>query len=444
MAGGPIGDPMRTRALRYGVVGAAAVLVICLGLGGLAAGGLLAPQPPQPAPSAAVAQPSGTVAHSTPSPAAVQSSAPASPSATPASSWTSVTRTKPILGGEIFGGDGNQYIMAATAYGNGFVAVGEDCCGKVDTVTGTVWTTPDGRSWTRIEPKDVFGEAEIDQVAASGNRLVAVGTSRANSQAPSPETLVWVSDDGLTWRRADPAGQAFTAAFRPAGIAGGPSGFVAWGQSASGEPHVAVSVDGETWTDAGFAGAYPATIVDGVSPWRGGWVALGSQAVKQPAGVGASTPGPARAWYSADGVLWSAASVDGFALGRPLAGSGGLLAFGATSACGACIGPATLWRSDDGRSWQSIGKDLLTNRSYAADGARMARLTMDVNAPADKDESLEVSLDGIDWTTLAMGLPGEQHLGLAVGVNGILLLEPTYKSGATDQADAGVWYLPAQ
>lgn len=95
----------------------------------------------------------------------------------PTPAWTSVARTRPILGGELFGGDGNQYIFAVTGYRDGFVAVGEDCCGKVDTVTGVVWPSPDGASWTRVEPIDVFAEAEVDQVGASGGRLVAGGAA---------------------------------------------------------------------------------------------------------------------------------------------------------------------------------------------------------------------------------------------------------------------------
>jgi len=74
----------------------------------------------------------------------------------------------------------------------------------------------------------------------------------------------------------------------------------------------------------------------------------------------------------------------------------------------------------------------------------LVRIGMDVNAPADRNESLDVSLDGAQWTSLATGLAGEQHLGLAVGSSGILLLEPVVKDGATDQVDAGVWYLPAK
>jgi len=84
------------------------------------------------------------------------------------------------------------------------------------------------------------------------------------------------------------------------------------------------------------------------------------------------------------------------------------------------------------------------NLNYAADGVHIARLGIDVNAPAGRDEALDVSPDGVHWTSLAKGMAGEQHLGVAVGSKGVLLLEPVDKGGATDQVDAGVWYLPAQ
>jgi hypothetical protein len=362
----------------------------------------------------------------------------------PLDPWTSVTRTKPILGGEVFGGDGNQYMFDVTGYRYGFVAVGEDCCGALDEVVGVVWSSPDGISWARIEPRDVFAAAEVDHVATSGSRIVAFGTSHAEPQSAEPETLVWLSDDGLSWRRSDVAGSSLTSSFRPAGVAGGPSGFLAWGLSPSGIQHVAVSADGETWTDVGFADAFPGTVVGGIAPWREGWAAVGSEAVEQGPDLGAEV-GRAAAWYSADGVQWSPASADGLALERPLAGAYGLLAIGAGSECRACVGPPMLWHSDDGRSWQSIGLDLNgVNRSYAADGVHIVRLTMDPDEPARGKAALAASLDGASWNSLATGLAGGQLLRPAVGPKGILLIEPVYKDSATDQVDASMWYLPAK
>lgn len=421
-----------------------AAIVVVMALAGACSASTASPPIGTPTARPAAASPASPAASSsTLDAAAATPTASVAPSPTQVVAWTAVTRTKPILGGQVFGGDGNQYLIAVTGYQDGFVAVGEDCCGKADAVVGAVWASPDGTSWTRIEPVDVFGASVVEQVAASGSRLVAIGTSRAQPQGADPKTLVWLSGDGLAWRRSDAASAYFTASFRPAGIAGGPAGFIAWGESPSGQQHVAFSADGEDWTDVGFADAYPGTLVGGISPWRGGWAAAGSQRVKQPAGIGASTPGPARAWFSADGVNWSPGTADGLAIGAPLAGADGLLALGAASKCGACIGPDLLWHSGDGRVWLPLGPDKM-NRRYAADGTRVVRLTIDVDAPANADETLETSLDGVHWTTLAKGLPGEQHLGVAVGDNGVLLLEPQYRQGATDQVDGGVWYLPAR
>jgi len=425
------------RNRRLGAAVAALLLVVACG----------APTPSAPVTAASVVpSASGSTIAIVP-PATGTPGAEASPTTEPSpgpAAWASVTRTRQVVGGKLFGGDGNQYMFAATGYRDGFVAVGEDCCGAVDTVTGAVWTSPDGTSWSRIESKDVFGSAEVDHVAASGRRIVAFGQSRADPQA-RPQTLVWVSDDGLAWRRSDAAALVFNGSFRPTGVVGGALGFIAWGESPSRAVHVEVSADGESWTDAGFADADSQARLGGIASWRGGWVAVGGKATGQDPATGAVKVGRAEAWYSADGAHWSPGSADGFGLGQVYAGADGLLALGGDgSGCTACLpGPGVVWHSDDGRSWRPVGPDPFPEANYATDGVHIARISIDVNAPASRDETLAVSLDGAHWTTLATGLAGEQHLGLAVGSRGILLLEPAYKDGAKDQVDAGVWYLSA-
>ena len=171
-------------------------------------------------------------------------------------------------------------------------------------------------------------------------------------------------------------------------------------------------------------------MVGGISPWRDGWVAVGSEAVDQVFAVGR-----AKAWYSMDAAQWSEATVDGFALGQVVAGADGLLAVGAPSGCGGCVGPRALWRSDDGRSWASIGPDSAYG-GFATNGVHIVRL--------GQDGTLDDSLDGVHWTSLAKSLPGKEHLGHSVGSRGILLLEQG-PGGTTrrDQTDGGVRYLPA-
>lgn len=64
--------------------------------------------------------------------------------------WTAISPVAPILGGDQFGGPGNQYTFDAVAYLTGFVLVGEDFRSDSD-VRGRIWPSSDGKSWNAIE-----------------------------------------------------------------------------------------------------------------------------------------------------------------------------------------------------------------------------------------------------------------------------------------------------
>jgi hypothetical protein len=85
-----------------------------------------------------------------------------------------------------------------TVGGPGFVAVGS----ADDGGSAAVWTSTDGERWTRVPDGTGFGggglRIAIASVAAGPHDLVAVG-SRDDAGNGSP--TVWVSSDGITWRR---------------------------------------------------------------------------------------------------------------------------------------------------------------------------------------------------------------------------------------------------
>ncbi|MCP3974649.1 MAG: hypothetical protein GY720_09165 [bacterium] len=128
------------------------------------------------------------------------------------SSWTQ------LGGGDAVFGDGE--VVEVTAGGPGLVAVGS-----------AVWTSPEGRDWTRVTHDEATSISEMADVVTGGPGLVAVGDH------------VWTSPDGLSWTRAaDVEGQM------SAVTVGGP-GFVAVGQSEGGAGGaIWTSTDGTTWT----------------------------------------------------------------------------------------------------------------------------------------------------------------------------------------------------
>jgi hypothetical protein len=349
--------------------------------------------------------------------------------------WTGISASTPILGGEEFGGPGNQYTFDAVAFGMGFVVVGEDFRSDGD-VRGRVWHSGDGTAWSAInEPADAFANSELDHVATTGLRLVAIGSSRDGGQNARPRPLVWLSDDGTTWRRSE-LGTAAFAAMSVGGIAGGQDGFVEWGAGGAGQAEILASSDGEHWTVSGFSGDFSNASISDVTDAGGLWVAVGTERAGVP-----QTGGPARAakaWFSADGLHWSAAAIDGPALGRVFAGTAGFLATGGAT-CGSCVGPGNLWHSETGTSWRLIGPEPADNASYAAAGGRIVRLST-LNSI-----SLAASTDGLVWTALASNLALHSEYGaFAIGQQGVVLLEnPEVNGGESDQVDAGVWYLPA-
>lgn len=109
--------------------------------------------------------------------------------------WTRVTHDEGV-----FGGGGNQGMRSVVVGGPGLVAVGSDnlTLGTGDLPvypSATVWTSPDGVTWTRVpHDENVFGGPGYQQmrsVAVGGPGLVAVGSddgtvSRAQPYGPPP------------------------------------------------------------------------------------------------------------------------------------------------------------------------------------------------------------------------------------------------------------------
>jgi serine/threonine-protein kinase len=160
----------------------------------------------------------------------------------------------------------DAYAWNAIAYGDAVVAVGQ-ATGPGGSSDAAVWLLRDG-AWTRVDPAtfDVPGSQYLRDVTVDPDtdRLVAVGTDRDVDDA-----VVWTSEDGSTWQRADPLpGGAHQGLSSILFMSGTPGSFIAggWNGAAEAEKDAAVwySRDGIRWSlersgnlalDLGGAGA---------------------------------------------------------------------------------------------------------------------------------------------------------------------------------------------
>jgi hypothetical protein len=159
----------------------------------------------------------------------------------------------PVPGGSEPAGAPGSQVLAVTAAGTGFVAVGS--AGN----TPVAWTSRNGSAWgfTALSVPAGAAGATLTQVTAVGTRAVAVGYAWRAGSAPVPFTAT-SADGGRTWREARlpaPRGTAVVTALTAAG-----HGFVAVG--AGGPPGRPVmlawwSSDGLSWQDGVPAGGGP-------------------------------------------------------------------------------------------------------------------------------------------------------------------------------------------
>jgi hypothetical protein len=161
------------------------------------------------------------------------------------------------------GDTGSWVFIGAVVEGPaGLLAVGRNpaaMCGGPATV-GAMWTSPDGLTWTRVQPPSDFVAASIYTVDAGSAGYIATGTLK-DGVTPA----VWISADGRSWGRTTlpkpPSGSilvdgatAFAGGYVISGaqrldIGCGMSEFV---------PTLWWSPNGKSWTSGNLSGAMPA------------------------------------------------------------------------------------------------------------------------------------------------------------------------------------------
>ncbi len=275
-------------------------------------------------------------------------------------------------------------VSAITATADGYVAVGSEQVGFVD--MAALWSTSDGQTWERIDLGsaalgDLAGERDdwvppgfrIEDVAAAGNRIVAVGSESRDGVAPTS----WTSTGDGEWQRiALPVEvPGFVSA---TSIVSTSTGFVVLGSDNrdlnNGSTNlipVWLSADGINWSAVANPGFEAGDIVSDIETFDDRVIAVGTSG-------GFSEP-RAAAWVSDDaGQTWTEATLPEPPADRPVtqivdvaAGPEGVVAIGHQAINGDTSwgqqgedGPRTLgdqqdiivWSTLDGTKWEQASE----------------------------------------------------------------------------------------
>ena len=262
--------------------------------------------------------------------------------------------------------------------GPGLIAVGavKDSTVVRDVDVGlsdaAVWVSADGLNWEKVGDPDVFGGVPtesgndknqvIQDVAAGPGGYVAVGgVSRDTGDVDPP---IWFSPDGFEWERITGYGETF-AATDFASVVADDTGFVAFGNQVWRSP------DGRTWTRIDQEGLFPIDAGPVITTGSGYAVAGVENVVRVP------PEGEGRYWgdpyvaMSSDGVTWTKSSLlDELGWAWELGLVGDRFVVSVEDASG-----WALWASDDGESWERLSNITGRGRNHyplapVADGDR--------------------------------------------------------------------------
>jgi hypothetical protein len=230
-----------------------------------------------------------------------------------------------------------------------------------------IWSSPDGRTWTeQVSAKTMFGTSPVgmvDGLAPCGSGAVLVYEQQDGTIEGG-----W-SKDGVSWHLGTlPASLVGTDGVRS--VAGGRAGALA----TTGDGRLLISTDCQTWSRVSLPGASGSrATVAGAALLGNRFVAVGytdkAAAIAPPGGQLAAfryadlrplTTMPL-AWWSDDGSTWhqglvpDATPSTGFGTIDGVSGEA-LVAWMTTP--GYTPGVTSLWRSTDGKAWESISGPL--------------------------------------------------------------------------------------
>jgi hypothetical protein len=213
-------------------------------------------------------------------------------------SWTTV---RSALGSCCGSGVGVGYIGLAHGRSAGFVLAGGAYALPASggsLIGAAIATSPDGLAWHLASPSDpALRLGSIGGVVDGPAGLVAIGATRASptTQDPYPTPSVWTSPDGTTWTRSFLSTASQDAVFLN-DVAASPTLYVAAGRDGS-SAATWVSSDGRSWRESPASPSLADGTVHRVV-WLGdAFVAIGQSRF--------GDVGDGLAWVSTDGLSWT-------------------------------------------------------------------------------------------------------------------------------------------
>ena len=194
--------------------------------------------------------------------------------------WTRISHDE-----EVLGGPGRQEMLAVVAGEFGVIAVGYDSNGGANGTNAAVWIASDGQGWSRVLHDElVFGGPDLqvmNGVAMGGPGVVAVGSDASGLDG---DAAVWTTPNGRSWTRAsgDTAGLVVARPQAMWAVAAGNAGLVAVGFESAGSVSFAAvwtSDDGHVWSrvphDPAVFGPSDSQAIWSVANGAGGFVGVG-------------------------------------------------------------------------------------------------------------------------------------------------------------------------
>lgn len=375
-----------------------------------------------------------------PSPSATAPAASSTPSEAPPSRPPPTPRASPAASvfREVTGivnDDGiteNEIVYDVTAGGPGFVAVGTlerfDACPK-PAVIGRVWTSEDGKTWTRGDDETFVG-VDLRLVVNKGGTIYALGFKGSEYCPPTPPDYghnIWRSNDGITWTQLTQGVGSPYDSWHEATVVDDTIVLTGWQfaeRRRDGRPGALTSSDGVTWS---IAKEGPRTL-SSVATSGTRMVAYGGEDYDY------------RPWYSTDsGRTWHAGATleTDLDLGVQIAAVNGRFVALGNGCCGMPLEQVGLaWTSADGAEWTSLGQPSL--RQYPGS------LATDVPAGIaafTKGGETQLSSDGLAWVAGPGGpiIDEEGWIGAsASNADAVVLL--AHQSGI---GESRLWVAPA-
>jgi hypothetical protein len=265
--------------------------------------------------------------------------------------------------------------------------------GFAETISVVPSESSDGVHWKSGAAMDVSGldiSEWVGDVVEGPAGLLASGYMQGVAcGGPAPVNAIWLSSDGLSWRRTALSGFGGGKAYR---IAAGSSGYIATGVGPGTKPapYVWTSKDGITWVGTNVESATVKGVeVTNAASFAGGFVLAG--AAPDPKGMcGAGTLTPSL-WWSTNGKAWSRDTITGTTPGDNASfnvyriSDHALLAQESSYSLSSNVVTHAAWASTDGRTWTKCTDPAFAGTAVLSYGAKGILMSIPVDAPIHLD-----------------------------------------------------------